>query len=69
MVSIGSCNGLAPNRRQAIILSNADFLSIGHIESNVTEILNKMKSFLLKKMQSKPAANLFNHRLVNRRVT
>ena len=41
-VSIGSDNGLAPNRRLAIILTNAG-LSIGPLRTNLSEILNKIQ--------------------------
>ena len=40
-VSIGLDNGLAPNRRQAINLTNAALLSIGPLGTNFSEILIK----------------------------
>ena len=39
LTSIGSDNGLAPGRRQAIIWTNAGILLIGHLGTNFSEIL------------------------------
>ena len=52
-VSIGSDNGLAPNRRQAIIWTNAGLLSIGPLVTNFSEILIKIQNFSLTKMHLK----------------
>ena len=38
-VNIGSDNGLAPDRRQAIIWTNAGILLIGPLGTNFSEIL------------------------------
>ena len=45
-ISIGSGNGLSPVRRQAITWTNAGFLSIGTLGTNLSEIWN---------------TNIFNH--------
>ena len=50
---VGSENGLAPIRRQAIIWTNAGLLSIGHLLTNFSEILIKLQQFTLKKMHLK----------------
>ena len=50
---IGSDNGLAPGRRQAIIWTNAEILSIGPLRTNFSEILNEFQTFYLKKMHLK----------------
>ena len=42
---IGSDNGLAPDRRQAIIWINDEILLIGPWESNFTEIFIKYNNF------------------------
>ena len=44
-VSIGSDNGLAPVRRQAITWTNADLLSIGPLGTYLSEIWIKIQSF------------------------
>ena len=44
---IGSDNGLAPGRRQAIIWSNAGILFIGPLGTNFSEILIEMYKFPL----------------------
>ena len=49
-VSIGSGNGLAPNRHQAITRTNADLLSIGPLGTNFSENLIKVLTFSFKKM-------------------
>ena len=50
---IGSDNGLSPDRRQAIIGTNAGILSIGPLGTNFSEILIKCYSFSFKKMHMK----------------
>ena len=52
-VSIGSDNGLLPFRRQAIILTNAGFLSIGPFRTNFSGILIKIQDFSFTKMHLK----------------
>ena len=52
-VSIGSDNGLAPIRRQAIILTYAGLLSTGTLPTNFTEILIKIQNFSFMKMHMK----------------
>ena len=44
-VNIGSGNGLAPIRRQAIIYINAELVSIGALRTNFNEILIKVQFF------------------------
>ena len=46
---IGSDNGLAPVRQQAIIWTNAGILLIGPLGTNVSEILIEIHAFSLKK--------------------
>ena len=46
---IGSDNGLPPDRRQAIIWTNAGILLIRALGTNFSEILGKIHSFSLKK--------------------
>ena len=50
---IGSDNGLWPDRRQAIIWTNAGLLLIGPLRINVSEILIKILTFSFKKMRLK----------------
>ena len=50
---IGSDNGLAPGRRQAIIWTNAGMLLIGPLGINFSEILIKIQTFSSKKMRVK----------------
>ena len=50
---IGSENGLAPGRRQAIIWTNAGILLIGPLETNLSEVLIKVYTFSFKKMHLK----------------
>ena len=50
---IGSDNGLSPDRRQAIIWTNAGLLLIGPLEINVSEILIKILTFSFMKMPLK----------------
>ena len=50
---IGSDNGLSPDRRQAIILTNAGVLLIGPFRTNFSENLIGIQTFLFKKMPLK----------------
>ena len=50
---IGSDNGSAPGRRQAIIWTNAGILLIGPLGTNFSEILIEILTFSFKKMQLK----------------
>ena len=50
---IGSDNGLSPERRQAIIWTNAGILLIGPLETNFNEILIRIQTFSFKKMHLK----------------
>ena len=50
---IGSDNGLSPDRRQAIIWTNAGILSIGPLGTNFSEILIEILPFSSKKMRLK----------------
>ena len=50
---IGSDNGLAPGRRQAIIWTNAGILLIGPLGTNFNEILIEIHAFSFKKMHLK----------------
>ena len=50
---IGSDNGLAPGRRQAIILTNAGILLIWPLGTNFSEILIEINTFSFKKMHLK----------------
>ena len=52
-VNIGSDNGLAPNRRQAIIWTNAGILLIGPLGTNFSEILPEIHIFSSKNMHLK----------------
>ena len=47
---IGSDNGLSPDRRQAIIWTNAGLLLIGPLGTNFSEILIEILKFSFKKM-------------------
>ena len=51
--NIGSDNGLSPNRRQAIIWTNAGILLIGPLGTNFNEILIAIHTFSFKKMHLK----------------
>ena len=53
LISIGSDNGLSPDRRQAIIWTNAGISLIGPLGTNFHEILIKIHTFSLKKMHLK----------------
>ena len=50
---IGSDNGLSPERRQAIIRTNAGILLIGPLRTNFSEILIGIQTFSFKKMYLK----------------
>ena len=50
---IGSDNGLSPDRRQAIIWTNAGLLLIGPLGTNFSEILIEILTFSFKKMHLK----------------
>ena len=50
---IGSDNGLSPDRRQAIIWTNAGLLLIGPLGINFSEILIEILTFSFKKMRLK----------------
>ena len=50
---IGSDNGLAPGRRQAIIWTNAGILLIGPSGTNFSETLIEIQTFSLKKIRLK----------------
>ena len=51
--TIGSDNGLAPGRRQAIIWTNAGILLIGHLGTNLSDIVIEMYIFQFKKIHLK----------------
>ena len=50
---IGWDNGLSPERRQAMIWTNAGILSIGPLGTNFSEILIEIQTFSLKKIRLK----------------
>ena len=50
---IGSDNGLSPDRRQAIIWTNARILLIGPLGTNFSDILIEILAFSFKKMRMK----------------
>ena len=50
---IGSNNGLSPDRRQAIILTNAGLLLIGPLGTKFNEILIEILTFSFKRMRLK----------------
>ena len=50
---IGSDNGLSPDRRQAIIRTNAGLLLIGPLGTNFSEFLIEILTFSFKKMRLK----------------
>ena len=52
-VSIGSRNSSSPGRSQAITRTNADLLSIGPLETNFSEVLIEILSFLFKETRWK----------------
>ena len=53
LIIIGSDSGLSPDRRQAIIWTNAWILSIGPLGTNLNEILIEIHTFPFKKMHLK----------------
>ena len=53
---ITSDNGLSPERRQAIIWTNAGILSIGPLGTNISEILRQIHTFSFKKMHLKTSS-------------
>ena len=53
IIIIGSDNGLSPDRRQAIIWTNAGLLSIEPLQTYFSENLIKIQPFSLKKMHVK----------------
>ena len=53
LVSIDSDNGLSPDRRHAIFLTNAGILLIGPLGTNVSEIRIKIHNFSFTKMHLK----------------
>ena len=53
---MGSDNGLSPDRRQAIIWTNAGLLLIGTLGTNLSEILIEILTFSFKKMRLKVSA-------------
>ena len=53
---IGSDNGLAPDRRQAIIWTNAGILFIGPLGTNFSEISIEIHKFSFKKMHLKTSS-------------
>ena len=53
---MGSDNGLSPDRRQAIIWTNAGMLLIGPLGTNFSEILAEIITFSFKKMYLKKAS-------------
>ena len=50
---IGSDNSLSPDRRQAIIWTNAGILLIGPLGTNFSQILIEILTFSIKKMRLK----------------
>ena len=54
---IGSDNGLAPGRCQAIIWTNDGMLSIGPLGTNFSEILIGIQTFSFKKMEFKMSSS------------
>ena len=53
---IGSDNGLSPDRRQAIILTNAGILLVGPLGTNFNEIVIEIDAFSFTKMHLKIAS-------------
>ena len=53
LTTIGSDNGLSPDRRQAIIGTNAGILSIRPLEINFSEISIDIQPFSFRKMRLK----------------
>ena len=59
IIIIGSDNGLSPERRQAIIWTNAGILLIGPLGTNFNEILVEIQTFSLKKIRLKMSSTKF----------
>ena len=57
LTTIGSDNGLPPDRRQAIIWTNDGILLIGTLGTNFSEILGEIHSFSFKKMHLKMSSS------------
>ena len=55
LTTIGSDNGLSPDRRQAITWTNAGILLIGPLRTNISEILIEILAFSFKKMRMSSA--------------
>ena len=60
-VIIDSDNGLLPDRRQAIIWTNAGILLIGPLGTNFNEILIEIYTFSFKKMHLKMSSENSSH--------
>ena len=60
---IGSDDGLSPERRQAIIITNAGILLIGPLGTNFSEILIEIQTFSLKKIRLKMSSAKCSFRL------
>ena len=58
---IGSDNGLAPDRPQAIIWTNAGIVSMGPLGTNFNEILNRIHKLSFKKILSKTSSGNGGH--------
>ena len=56
LTTIGSDNGLSPDRRQAIIWTNAGILSIGPLGINFSEIAIEIQAFSFRKMRLKSSS-------------
>ena len=56
LIIIGSDNGLSPDRRQAIIWTNAGISLIGPLGTNFSEISIRIQTFSFKKMHLKMAS-------------
>ena len=56
LTTIGSDNGLSPDRRQAIIWTNAGILSSGPLGINFSEISMKIQTFSFRKMRLKSSS-------------
>ena len=59
--TIGSDNGLAPDRRQAIIWLNVGILLVGPLETNFSENLIEILTFSFKKMRLKVSSAKCGH--------
>ena len=72
---IGSDNGLSPDRRQAIIWTNAGLLLIGPLGTNFSEIFIEILAFSFKKIRLKVSSakwrpfclglNVLNHEVID----